>query len=146
MNGGSVAIAGAVAGAALVVALWVSVLTQLVRRTARMPLALTAFASAWALCCMMLWLHFPRWTVSVATADVLISIILLVPVAQMSLSGDRGSGGEEGDDGGGGTRPPDRPTDGNGPAEPSWWPAFEEDLASYLGERARAERELPSAR
>lgn len=144
MSGHSVATVAAIAGAVLVVALWVTVLARLVRRTARMPSALTAFASAWALCCELLWLHFPRWAGLAGTAAVLISMILLVAVAQMSLFNDTGSGGEE-SGGGGGMRPPDRPSDGDGPAEPSWWPEFEHDLASYVAERERGEREVPVA-
>lgn len=145
MSGGTVAAAAAVAGAALVVALWALVLAGLRRRTARMPLALTAFASAWALCCMMVRLRFPGWALLPGAGAVLVSIILLVPVAQMSLFKDTGSGGEEGGEGGGGTRPPDRPTGGGGPAEPSWWPEFEQDLAGYLAERERSQQEVPVA-
>jgi hypothetical protein len=145
MSDGSVAAAVAAAGAVVVLALWVLVLARLVRRTARMPLALTAFASAWALCCMMVRLRFPGWALLPGAGAVFVSIILLVPVAQMSLFNDTGSGGEESGEGGGGTRPPDRPTDGGGPAEPSWWPEFEQDLAGYLAERERAEQEVPVA-
>lgn len=145
MSGGSVGIVVAVASAVVVLALWVIVLARWVPRAARVPLALSAFGGAWGLSFLMLKLHYPPWAIWPGAAAVFISIVLLVPVAQMSSSDDAGNGGEESDDGGGGTRPPDRPTDGGGPAEPSWWPEFEQDLAGYLAERERAEREVPVA-
>jgi hypothetical protein len=110
-----------------------------------MPVALTAFASAWGLCYLMLRLRFPTWATVPGTAAVLISMVLVVAVAQISLREDAGGEGTEGDDGGGGMQPPDRPIDRGGPAEPSWWPEFERDLADYLVERERAQWKNPVA-
>jgi hypothetical protein len=71
---------------------------------------------------------------------VLISIAFLVLAAQLSLPSDSGGASDDGD-GGLGTRPPDRPIGGGGPAEPSWWPEFERELARYQSGRERTEQE-----
>lgn len=95
-------------------------------RRARVPLTLVSFACAWILAFL--------------TA---VSLALLIASARRSTPGDSGEGGSDSDgDGGLGRRPPDRPTGGGGPADPSWWPEFERSLARYMAqqERTKAQR------
>lgn len=106
-----------------------------------MPLALMAFGCAWGLSFVVMRLRYPAWTIPAAVFAILISVLLIIAAAQLSLPRDSGGGGADDAGGDGGTRPPDRPIDGGGPAEPGWWPEFERDLARYTEERKRAERE-----
>lgn len=141
MSGSAVA---ALADAVVMVALWALVLVRRVPRVARLPLAMLSFGSAWMLCFTSTRSHFPKWTWLGSVVAILISLTLLIVAAQMSLPSDSG-GGEEGD--GGLPRPePDPPTDGGDPAEPSWWPEFQHDLARYVAERDRREREVLTRR
>lgn len=147
MSGGSLGTAAAIGGAIVTVALWAGALVGPVPHRARMPLALMSFVSAWAVCFLLMRGHFPKWAMVPGMAAVVISMVLLVAVAQMSLPPDGGGrGGEESDDGGGGTRPPDRPSDRGGPSEPAWWPEFERELERYVTERERTERGAPVTR
>lgn len=144
MSGGAAATVG---DALVMVALWIAVVVRRIPRPARLPLALMSFGSAWVLCFMLARLHFAKWTWLGGSVAILISIVLLIVAAQLSLPSDSGGGGG-GEDGEGGSklRPPDPPHDGGAPAEPSWWPEFEHDLARYAAERDRAQQEALSDR
>lgn len=140
MNG-SLATLAAIVTALVTVALWATVVVGRVPRATRMPLALCSFISAWGLCFLLIKLHFPGWTWFAATLAVITSIVVLIAAAQFSLPRDAGEGsGDEGDGGSPLRRPPEPPTDGGGPADPSWWPEFERDLALYMAERERGKR------
>lgn len=134
VSGGAVAAAGDVL---VMVGLWVSVVVRRVPRTARLPLALLSFGSSWVLCFLLARLELARWTWLAGSLAILISIVLLVVAAQLSLPSDSGGSGGTFEDGEGGSRPrrPDPPLDGGGPAEPSWWPEFELDFGRYCTER-----------
>lgn len=127
------------------VALWVSVVVKRVPRAARLPLALMSFGTAWVLSFMLTRLHFAKWTWLGGSVAIVISIVLLIVAAQLTLPSDSGGTGEDGE-GGSRLRPPDPPHDGGAPAEPSWWPEFEQDLARYSAERERAEQGAISGR
>lgn len=140
---GSVATLVPLVAAVVTVALWVVVLLRLAHRAARLPLALTAFASAWSTCFVLLKTQAPHWTILPGAALVLGGIVVVVVAGQTSLPHDAGDdGSDDGGTGGGGPgrRPPDRPTGGGDPAEPSWWPQFERDLARYVAQREHDER------
>jgi hypothetical protein len=145
VSGGVVA---AVADALVMVGLWVSVVVRRVPRAARLPLALLSFGSSWVLSFLLTRLEFARWTWLGGSFAILISIVLLVVAAQLSLPSDSGGGGGAFDDGEGGSKPrrPDPPLDGGGPAEPSWWPEFELDFARYSAQRDARDQEVVAGR
>ena len=141
MSGSAVVALG---DAVVMVALWALVVAKRVPRIARLPLALMSFGCAWMLCFMSTRSHLAKWTWLGGIVAILISLTLLIVAAQLSLPSDSG-GGEDGE-GGLPRRAPDPPTDGGDPAEPSWWPEFEHDLARYSAERDRREREVLTRR
>lgn len=132
---------GAIGDAVVLIALWFGVIHGPVPARVRLPLAVAAFGSAWALCFVTMRAHFPHWTMAPDAIAIVVSLILVIVAAQSSLPHDGGGGSSEGGGGGPDRPPPDRPTNGGGPAEPCWWPEFERDLARYQAERRRAERD-----
>jgi hypothetical protein len=102
-----------------------------VPRQARFPLAIMSFASAWTLAFMMAESRPASWRGVASTLAIVVSLVLLIAVGQQAMPSD-GEGGDSDSDGGPGRRPPDRPNDGGGPADPSWWPEFERELARYV--------------
>lgn len=106
---------------------------------ARYPLALVSCGCAVLLAFLMAASGTPSWWRPASAVAIVISVVLLIAVAQRSMHRDSEGGGDSDGDGGLGRRPPDRPDHGGGPAGPSWWPEFERDLASYTAARARAE-------
>lgn len=129
---------GAIAGSVLLIALWAgAVRVRLVPRSARLPLAVVAFVDAWALCFALVKLEYPRWTQLAAAAAAFVGFFIVIIVGQRSLPRGGGGGGGDDGDGGPGRPPPDRPIDGEDPAEPHWWGEFEQDLARYQAVRER---------
>lgn len=141
----------AIIGDAVVLsALWLVVVAGWGPRRARYPLALVSCGSAVTLALLMGVFGTPSWRGVASTFAIVISLVLLIAVAQREMPRDGRSGGDDSDgDGGLGRRPPNRPDGGGGPGEPTWWPEFERELARYVAQRegAKAARDrLPATR
>ena len=110
---------------------------------ARPVVATFAFAGAWLLTAILEAIHAPGWTIFLGGSVIVVSIFLTI--ATLHVWTQEGDGGEtgpgrRGDQGGGGPRPrqPDAPQHGGGGSDPSWWPEFERQLASYAGNHESA--------
>jgi hypothetical protein len=113
---------------------------------ARLVIATFALGCAWLITAAFDALRAPEWAMFMGVAVIVVSIVVVITT--LHLWTHAGHAGEtqpdhQGDDGGGGPRRhrPDGPRLGGGGRDPSWWPEFERQLASYLAERERETRQ-----
>jgi hypothetical protein len=140
----SIALFGVVADVVLLLSLVAAVASPRVSQAARPAIATFAFACAWLVTAGVDAMGAPGWTIFLGGAVIVASIVVLIATLHIWTQGgdvaDRGP--HRGDGGDGPRRPrPDAPQRGGGGTDPSWWPAFERQLATYVAEREREKRE-----
>ncbi len=108
---------------------------------ARAMIATFAFACAWLITAFDAMLA-PGWIVFLGVAVIVVSIGLIAATLHIwtqEVDGGGNGAGPRPDDGEGGPgrRRPDAPHHGGGGSDPSWWPEFERQLASYVAKREK---------
>jgi hypothetical protein len=132
------------ADVAILVALAAAVARRNISQLARLVIATFVFACAWLAAAGFDAARAPGWTMFVGGAVIVASIMVITTTlhlwTQRGDDGDVGPG-DRGAHGGGGPRRhrPDAPQPRGG-GNPSWWPDFERQLASYVAEREGEER------
>jgi hypothetical protein len=131
---------------AILLALAAAVASSRLSRLARPMIATFAFACAWLLTAVFDALRAPGWTMIMGAAVIVVSIgVATVAVHLWTQGGEGGEGApvRRGDQGGGGPQRhrPDAPRHGGEGSDPSWWPDFELQLAFYIAELEREERQ-----
>jgi hypothetical protein len=103
----------------------------------RLVIATLAFVCSWLITAAFDALRAPAAAMFVGGAVILLSIAAVIATLhRWARAGDEGGGGPR-------RRSPDHPQPEGGGSDPSWWPEFERQLASYVAEQ---EREKPPVR
>jgi hypothetical protein len=141
----SIVLLGVVADIVLLLTLGAAVASSGVSQLARPAIATFAFAGAWLVTAVVDAMGAPGWTKFLGGAVIVASIVVIIATLHVWTQGDdvADRGPHRGDHGGDGPRRPrpDAPQHGGGGTDPSWWPAFERQLAIYVAERERKKRE-----
>ena len=114
-------------------------------RLARLLIATSASACAWLLAAALDAQRVPSWTIFAGGAVIAVSIyVMAITLHLWTQEGEaqRGLGLGGNDDEGGPRRgPPDAPRHGGDGNDPSWWPEFARQLAFYVAEPQRENRQ-----
>ena len=135
----------AFADVVILLALAAAVASPRPSQLARPVIATCAFACAWLMTGVFDAVRAPDWTIFLGGAVIVVSIVVIAATLHLWTQGGDGADsgpGHGGDHGGGGPRRrPDAPPHRGGGSDPSWWPEFDRQLASYVAEREREQRQ-----
>jgi hypothetical protein len=135
---------GVFADVVILVVLVAALSSPRLSRLARLLIAVSAFACAWLLTAVFGALRAPGWAMFAGGAVIAVSIyVMAITVHLWTQEGEAERGPRPGDDDEGGPRRgrPDSPRHGGDGNDPSWWPEFERQLAFYVADPDRRNRQ-----
>jgi hypothetical protein len=142
----SIDLLGVFADAAILLALAAAVVSPRMSQVARPVTTTFAFACAWLITGVFDAIQAPRRTICVGGAVIVVSIVVIITTLHVWTQGGDDADSRpilRGGHGGGGprSRQPDAPQLGGGDGHASWWPEFERQVALYVAECGREQRQ-----